>query len=79
MCPASPEVQHPETWQYPLRPDTVAILELFTALFDEEGYRITPDGFSVGLLRRGWLDQDHSDHWADARVEFRPVGRGRSV
>jgi CheY-like chemotaxis protein len=35
--------------------DTVAILELFTALLEDEGYRVTTDGFSVEmseLLRR---------------------------
>jgi CheY-like chemotaxis protein len=29
--------------------DTVAILELFTTLLEEEGYRVTTDGFSVEL------------------------------
>jgi CheY-like chemotaxis protein len=29
--------------------DTVAILELFTSLLEEEGYRVTTDGFSVEL------------------------------
>jgi CheY-like chemotaxis protein len=35
--------------------DTIAILELFTALLEDEGYRVTTDGFSiemVELLRR---------------------------
>jgi CheY-like chemotaxis protein len=35
--------------------DTIAILELFTALLEDEGYRVTTDGFTiemVELLRR---------------------------
>lgn len=35
--------------------DTVAILDLFTALLEDEGYRVTTDGFTVEmgeLLRR---------------------------
>ena len=31
--------------------DTVAILELFRALLDEEGYRVSTDDFSVDLLQ----------------------------
>ena len=30
--------------------DTVAILELFTALLEDEGYRVTTDGFSVEMI-----------------------------
>ena len=30
--------------------DTVAILELFTALLQDEGYRVTTDGFSVEMI-----------------------------
>lgn len=30
--------------------DTVAILELFRSLLEEEGYRVTTDGFSVELV-----------------------------
>jgi CheY-like chemotaxis protein len=30
--------------------DTAAILELFTVLLEEEGYRVSTDGFSVELL-----------------------------
>lgn len=30
--------------------DTVAILELFRALLEDEGYRVTTDGFSVELV-----------------------------
>ena len=30
--------------------DTAAILELFTALLEDEGYRVSTDGFSVELL-----------------------------
>jgi len=30
--------------------DTIAILELFTALLEEEGYRVTTDGFSVEMV-----------------------------
>ncbi len=30
--------------------DTVAILELFTSLLEDEGYRVTTDGFSVELI-----------------------------
>jgi CheY-like chemotaxis protein len=30
--------------------DTVAILELFTSLLEEEGYRVTTDGFSVEMV-----------------------------
>jgi putative two-component system response regulator len=30
--------------------DTVAILELFTTLLEEEGYRVTTDGFSVEMI-----------------------------
>lgn len=30
--------------------DTVAILELFRELLEEEGYRVTTDGFSVELI-----------------------------
>jgi CheY-like chemotaxis protein len=30
--------------------DTAAILELFTVLLEDEGYRVTTDGFSVELL-----------------------------
>ena len=30
--------------------DTVAILELFTALLEDEGYRVTTDGFSVAMI-----------------------------
>ena len=30
--------------------DTVAILDLFTALLEDEGYRVTTDGFSVAML-----------------------------
>lgn len=40
--------------------DTVAILELFTTLLEEEGYRVTTDGFSVEmgeLLRRVKADR----------------------
>jgi CheY-like chemotaxis protein len=29
--------------------DTVAILELFTTMLEEEGYRVTTDGFSVEM------------------------------
>src|SRR5215216_490592 len=29
--------------------DTVAILELFTALLEEEGFRVTTDGFTVEM------------------------------
>jgi CheY-like chemotaxis protein len=29
--------------------DTVAVLELFTTLLEEEGYRVTTDGFSVEM------------------------------
>jgi CheY-like chemotaxis protein len=40
--------------------DTIAILELFTALLEDEGYRVTTDGFSiemVELLRRVKADR----------------------
>jgi CheY-like chemotaxis protein len=40
--------------------DTIAILELFTALLEDEGYRVTTDGFSiemVDLLRRVKADR----------------------
>jgi CheY-like chemotaxis protein len=40
--------------------DTIAILELFTALLEDEGYRVTTDGFSIEmaeLLRRVKADQ----------------------
>src|SRR5215208_4046873 len=40
--------------------DTIAILELFTALLQDEGYRVTTDGFSiemVELLRRVKADR----------------------
>lgn len=40
--------------------DTIAILELFTTLLEEEGYRVTTDGFSVEmgeLLRRVKADR----------------------
>jgi CheY-like chemotaxis protein len=30
--------------------DTVAILELFTSLLEDEGYRVTTDGFSVEMV-----------------------------
>ena len=30
--------------------DTVAILELFRALLEDEGYRVTTDGFSIELM-----------------------------
>lgn len=30
--------------------DTIAILELFRSLLEDEGYRVTTDGFSVELL-----------------------------
>jgi CheY-like chemotaxis protein len=30
--------------------DTVAILELFTLMLEDEGYRVTTDGFSVELV-----------------------------
>jgi CheY-like chemotaxis protein len=40
--------------------DTIAILELFTALLEDEGYRVTTDGFMiemVELLRRVKADR----------------------
>ena len=30
--------------------DTIAILELFTALLEDEGYRVTTDGFSIEMV-----------------------------
>ncbi len=30
--------------------DTIAILELFTALLEDEGYRVTTDGFTVEMV-----------------------------
>ena len=30
--------------------DTIAILELFTALLEDEGYRVTTDGFTVEMI-----------------------------
>src|SRR5215212_1557045 len=30
--------------------DTVAILELFTALLEDEGYRVTTDGFEIEMV-----------------------------
>ena len=30
--------------------DTIAILELFTSLLEDEGYRVTTDGFSVEMV-----------------------------
>jgi len=57
--------------------DTIAILELFTALLEDEGYRVTTDGFTiemVELLRRvkadrpdllvlDFLSQDEGKGW----------------
>ena len=30
--------------------DTIAILELFTALLEDEGYRVTTDGFTIEMV-----------------------------
>jgi CheY-like chemotaxis protein len=30
--------------------DTIAILELFTALLEDEGYRVTTDGFTIEMI-----------------------------
>ena len=42
--------------------DTIAILELFTALLEDEGYRVTTDGFTVEmieLLKRVKAERPH--------------------
>jgi CheY-like chemotaxis protein len=42
--------------------DTVAILDLFRELLEEEGYRVTTDGFSVELLEMlGRVKADRPD------------------
>lgn len=42
--------------------DTVAILELFRSLLEDEGYRVTTDGFSVELVEMlGRVKDDRPD------------------
>jgi chemotaxis family two-component system response regulator PixH len=42
--------------------DTVAILELFRTLLEEEGYRVTTDGFTVEMLEMlGHIKADKPD------------------
>jgi CheY-like chemotaxis protein len=42
--------------------DTVAILELFTALLEDEGYRVTTDMFSVEMMELlGRIEADRPD------------------